>query len=64
VIVLLLSLLIPEKKKEAAVDASKPVHPDGFPLPPIDLVVPPSPRLKVTAGEKHPASSTPASGEE
>jgi len=68
VAVLVLSLLIPEKKRAQEVDASKPVHPDGFPLPPIDLVVPPSPRLKLTAGERTPATvaaeSTPAAGEE
>jgi NADH-quinone oxidoreductase subunit H len=67
-VVLLLSLLIPEKKKEE-VDASKPVHESGFPVPPIDLVVPPSPRLKITAGTKEPvtvaaAPDTPRTGEE
>jgi len=71
VIVMLLSLFIPEKKKKPELDATKPVHPDGFPLPPIDLLVPPSPRLKLTAGEKIPVTvpaaapdSTPDPGEE
>jgi NADH-quinone oxidoreductase subunit H len=67
VVVLLLSLLVPEKAKPE-VDATKRIHADGFPLPPIDLVVPPSPRLKLTAGERTPATvaaeSTPAAGEE
>jgi NADH-quinone oxidoreductase subunit H len=68
VVVLLISLLIPEKKKPE-VDASRPVYEGSFPLPPLDLVVPPSPRLKVTAGTREtvPASATPdtpGSGEE
>jgi NADH-quinone oxidoreductase subunit H len=68
VVVLLISLLIPEKRKPE-VDASRPVHEGSFPLPPLDLVVPPSPRLKVTAGTREtvPASATPdtpGSGEE
>ena len=68
-LVLLLSVLVPEKQKEE-VDASKPAYPDSFPLPPLDLRVPPSPRLKVTAGEKTPvtvpaaAPDSPATGEE
>jgi NADH-quinone oxidoreductase subunit H len=69
-VVLALSLLVPERKKPP-VDASKPVYPDAFPVPPMDLRVPPSPRLRVAAGEKIPVTvpaaaptDTPASGEE
>ena len=67
-LVLLLSVLVPEKRKEE-VDAAKPAYPDSFPLPPLDLRVPP-PRLKVTAGEKSPVTvpaaepDSPATGEE
>lgn len=49
VIALLVSFLIPDRKKPQ-VDASVPQPDANFPTPPIDLVVPPSPRLKVTAG--------------
>ena len=58
--VLLLSWFLPEPKKKEVVDASKPVYEGSFPLPPLDLVVPPSPRLKVTAGQKVPVSTTAA----
>jgi NADH-quinone oxidoreductase subunit H len=66
-VVVVILLLIPERKKEE-IDASKPVEDTGFPLPPMDLEVPPSPRLKVTAGapvvSKSSTSDVLESGEE
>jgi NADH-quinone oxidoreductase subunit H len=55
-VVLLISLLFPEKKKEQ-VDASQPLENSPYPLPPIDLVVPPSPRIKVAVPAGAPAAS-------
>ncbi|WP_132877713.1 NADH-quinone oxidoreductase subunit NuoH [Tamaricihabitans halophyticus] len=50
VIIVLLSLLIPEK--QVAEDANKiPVTGSGYPVPPMDLQVPTKPRRKVSAGK-------------
>jgi NADH-quinone oxidoreductase subunit H len=63
-VVLVLSLLIPERKKEQ-VDASEPRPDSPYPVPPIDLVIPPSPRLKAAVPAGAPASAAePPAGEE
>jgi NADH-quinone oxidoreductase subunit H len=50
-VIAVIFFFVPERKPEV-VDASQPLPGGGFPLPPLDLVVPPSPRLRVavTAG--------------
>jgi NADH-quinone oxidoreductase subunit H len=45
VVVVLLSSFLPERKSEP-VDATEPNEGSEYPVPPIDLVVPPSPRLR------------------
>jgi NADH-quinone oxidoreductase subunit H len=45
-VVVALSLLIPERKDTGSVNATEANPQADFPTPPIDLVVPPSPRLK------------------
>jgi NADH-quinone oxidoreductase subunit H len=58
-VVLLLTLLWPSRKEPAVPSSEKQVRarPKGsFPLPPMDLQVPPSPRLKRVVAEREPAS--------
>jgi NADH-quinone oxidoreductase subunit H len=58
VTVLLLALLWPERKEPAAPTAEEEARarpPGSFPLPPMDLQVPPSPRLKQVVAEREPA---------
>jgi NADH-quinone oxidoreductase subunit H len=58
VTVLLLALLWPERKEPAATAAEEEARsrpPGSFPLPPMDLQVPPSPRLKQVVAEREPA---------
>jgi NADH-quinone oxidoreductase subunit H len=58
-VVLLLTLLWPSRKEPAVPSPEKQVRarPKGsFPLPPMDLQVPPSPRLKRVVAEREPAS--------
>jgi NADH-quinone oxidoreductase subunit H len=56
--VLLLALLWPERKEPAVPsleDQARSRPPGSFPLPPMDLQVPPSPRLKRLVAEREPA---------
>jgi NADH-quinone oxidoreductase subunit H len=53
VIVLLASpILFAREKPEAVKPGDEEPQPGGFPVPPMDLVVPPSPRLRRIAGER------------
>ncbi|HEX7743709.1 MAG TPA: NADH-quinone oxidoreductase subunit NuoH [Micromonosporaceae bacterium] len=66
VTVLLLALLWPERKRPAAPSLEEQARsrpPGSFPLPPMDLQVPPSPRLKRVAAEREPAGRNVGAGE-
>jgi NADH-quinone oxidoreductase subunit H len=58
-VVVALSLLIPERKGNTEVDATEPNPQADFPTPPIDLVVPPSPRLEPQVPAAVGASASP-----
>ncbi|GIF65408.1 NADH-quinone oxidoreductase subunit H [Asanoa ishikariensis] len=59
VVILLITLLWPDRKKRPQVTLQEQVNqrPQGsFPLPPMDLVVPPSPRARRGVAERQPAN--------
>ncbi|HEV7711468.1 MAG TPA: NADH-quinone oxidoreductase subunit NuoH [Asanoa sp.] len=59
VVILLISLLWPDRKRRSDVTLQEQVNrrPQGsFPLPPMDLVVPPSPRARRGVAERQPAN--------
>ncbi|MCW2503943.1 MAG: nuoH [Actinomycetia bacterium] len=60
--VLVVLLVVPERKRPD-IDASVPLPNSQYPVPPLDLVVPPSPRLRTAVPAGAPAPASPESGD-